>query len=529
MKLTTHPYHFLTASVILLFVLVGILTLNDYGQGWDEAFRWRSGDLKLSYYANFFSNERNNIAEKMAGDRYPGLFDLPLALFNRVFGGNRMIQGHILSILFGAVGLVSTAFLAGIIFNVRTAFYATGLLAILPLFYGHSMINPKDIPFLATYTAGLAYLLFISKQLILGKRVEWFHFLFCGIAIGTAGATRIPGLVLMGFCGGAWTISLVFSQLRLGHNIFDFFRKIPYLSSVYLLTGSCALLVVFVFFPRAQIQLFTSLPDIAMSLQSSAAEMPLLFAGHVSTAAEGSIFYAHGFFVVSTPLWMLILLPVGAAALFQSIKQNLRIVSPEFLMLCLFVVTAAFPWVYILITHPALHDGMRHMLFAVPPIIIVMAFGVDKIQKLVAVRSTFAQWSVNVLLAVCMMSHIGSLWTLHPYQYVSFNALAGDRSSIPSRYETEYWCTSSKHLLETLPKIVQKKPLDSEPIKVRVSGAVDSARPFVPEGFVLVDSLEEADYYLATTYLRSDTYAEGEVILEIERGGIPIAVIKRLR
>ena len=43
------------------------------------------------------------------------------------------------------------------------AFYATLLMAVLPHFYGHAMINPKDIPFMATYTLGLATVT-VAKQ-----------------------------------------------------------------------------------------------------------------------------------------------------------------------------------------------------------------------------------------------------------------------------------------------------------------------------------------------------------------------------
>ena len=65
-------------------------------------------------------------------------------------------------------------------------------------------------------------------------------------------------------------------------------------------------------------------------------------------------------------------------------------------------------------------------------------------------------------------------------------------------------------------------------IRIRISGALDSARLFIPDGFEMVDSFDEADYYLANTYLRSDLYADGEVVYAIERGRIPIAVIKKL-
>ena len=192
---------------------------------------------------------------------------------------------------------------------------------------------------------------------------------------------------------------------------------------------------------------------------------------------------------------------------------------------------AAFPRVYILLTNPALHDGMRHMLFGVPPLVILMAVAIDKIATEIADQPTIVRNLAALALAGCISLQVFHLYRMHPYQYVSFNLLAGERQSLPQRYETEYWCTSSRHLLEALPRVIGVEdipPAERPKIPIRVAGARDSALPFVPDGFFLVNSFEEADYYLSNTYLGADQYVEGEVIYAIERQGIPIGVIKRL-
>jgi hypothetical protein len=525
---TNQRYFTLSIFVMFLFVLSGLFTLEDYGMGWDEVVRWKSGDLKLAYYETLFSDEAETVREQMVRDRYPGLFDLPLAWFNKTFGGNRMIQGHVWSILFGVLGLMATAWLARIVFNARTGFYAVGMLAVLPLYYGHAMINPKDIPFTATYTLGLASLLAIAGKLSTGKRVPWMHFVLCGIAIGAAGASRVPGLVLIGFCAGTWAMATAF---RLYHN--KDYKQIPWqnvrtLAGAVSLSGLSAFITVLLFFPRAQMQLFSSLPDVATQLHSSAAKMPLLYGGQLTDASEGALTYAHGFFILSTPLWMLLLLVGGAIALGASFRQQKRKLTHQAVMKILYIVTGLFPWIYILITHPALHDGMRHMLFAVPPLIVLMASAMDWMHAYLFTKNIKLIWIPGTAFGICLLMQIRSLAEMHPYQYVSFNLLAGDRSTIPNRYESEYWCTSSKHLLEALPSVATPGNNDTT-IKIRISGALDSARAFVPAGFELVDNFEEADYYLANTYLRSDLYAEGQVVYQIERGGIPIGVIKKLR
>ena len=119
---------------------------------------------------------------------------------------------------------------------------------------------------------------------------------------------------------------------------------------------------------------------------------------------------------------------------------------------------------------------------------------------------------------------------MHPYQYVSFNLLAGDHATIPNRYESEYWFTSSKHLLEAMPALTRQEGLgiNTKAPTIRISGPLSAAIPFVPNGFTLVNSIEQADYYISNTTFRTDLLAEGEVVYEIKRAGIPIGVIKKL-
>ena len=517
-------YFSLSGLIILLFFATAISTLSDYGMSWDEQVRWRSGDLKLEYYKSVFQGIPNFPTEKLAGDRYPGLYDLPLAVWHSTLGGNRMIQGHILSICFGTLGLISTTLLAGILFGAKTAFWSTLILALLPKFYGHSMINPKDIPFLASYTLGLFMILWITKKSLKDGSLKTFHFLLCGIAIGMAGSTRIPGLVLLPIAVTCWIAAIAWRYFLEGKPA-KISKLLPRWVPGIILTVMISWIVVLAFFPRSHFQVFSSLPEVTSSLHSSAREMPLLFNGLVMEAGNGPFAYAHRFFIISTPIWLIALLAVGVGLIINRLIKDYTD-KPTRLLQSLFLGIAAFPWIYILVSQPDLHDGIRHMLFAIPPLIIIMGYALDWIVKILdqqVVWTRFAGWLVIIL---AFAGLIANLVRMHPYQYVSFNALAGERSTIPNRFDTEYWCTSTKHLLEALPTVVQ--PVNQE-IPIRVSGALDAAQPFVPEGFRLVDSFEEAFYYVSNTNFRIDLIAEGEVVFEIRRGGIPIGVIKRLR
>ncbi|MEX0330094.1 MAG: hypothetical protein AB3N64_01610 [Puniceicoccaceae bacterium] len=291
-------------------------------------------------------------------------------------------------------------------------------------------------------------------------------------------------------------------------------------------------MVVLLFFPRAQFQIFSGLPDVAARLHSSAAEIPLLFAGQVSDAGDGPITYAHGFFLISTPLWMLLLLALGIGLLVRHLTRGPEGLMVHWFVQCLFLAAAAFPWVYILVTQPALHNGIRHLLFGIPPLVVLMAYAVDQMAELLAERPRMVQGTAGGLLAGCIILQVAGLVRMHPYQYVAFNMFAGDRTTIPNRYETEYWFTSSRHLLEAMPAIISQEGSairPGQPVKLRIAGPLNAARPFVPDGCVLVDSIEEADYYLSNTTFRTDLLAEGEVVYQINRGGMTLGVVKQLQ
>ena len=99
------------------------------------------------------------------------------------------------------------------------AFFSTLFLAVLPHFYGHAMINPKDIPFMATYTLGLATVVRVSQRLVLHETIKWHRFVLCGLAIGLAGASRVPGLVLLAIAGAAWVGATLFGGWQHKHPV----------------------------------------------------------------------------------------------------------------------------------------------------------------------------------------------------------------------------------------------------------------------------------------------------------------------
>jgi len=519
------PYKIATFLLISAFALLGISRIGDYGMGWDEMTRWNSGDRKLAYYEHLLSGKPGEMERAMSGDRYPGLFDLPLALWHQTFGGDRMLQGHLFSLFFGVLGLAGTAWLARTAFGWRTAFLAVLFLLLYGNFYGHAMINPKDIPFMATYTLGLAAILKGTHRLLKDGHLSLRYYLLAGALVGLAGASRIPGLVLLGLAAVSLLAALIVNN---HHQSRPRLAGLTRLAIGGLVMGITAFLIVLLFFPRLHFQLFSGVGNVVGTLHSSAAEIPLLYKGQLLSAGEAPRTYAHWMFLITTPLWILFL--IGAGVIFA--VRTCRTASAVNRAACIsFLLLAAFPWAYVFLSEPDLHNGIRHMLWAIPPLFVLAGYGAVRFLDLMGNSGPRLKTAGVVVLTLFVAAEIMNLYRLHPYQYVSFNVLAGNRETVINRYEGEYWFTSNRHMLEAMPDVARSDGLTPDPespVKLRVSGPLDPVRPFLPEGFQLVDQFADADYYLSNTTFRSDLLAEGEVVYEIKRGGIPIARIKRL-
>jgi len=122
--------------------------------------------------------------------------------------------------------------------------------------------------------------------------------------------------------------------------------------------------------------------------------------------------------------------------------------------------------------------------------------------------------------------------TLHPYQYVYYNRLAGGLQGAFRRYEMDYWATSYREAIEFLNNAAPKRS------KVIVWGPDQVVRKFARKDLAIKEYVpekpggnENADYAIISTRYNKDLYLfpEGKTILEIGRGGAVLTVVKQLQ
>ncbi len=149
---------------------------------------------------------------------------------------------------------------------------------------------------------------------------------------------------------------------------------------------------------------------------------------------------------VTTPVLLLALIPVGLARL---VKEHRRLGELQLNSGAGFVaLAAAFSLISLavpVIFRSNVYNSWRHLFYIYSGFLLLAVWGIQWL-----LTSPWKWMRVGAL--VCLLVQAGSIgaWMVrnHPYEYVYYNALAGDRPE--ERFEQDYWNTSQAGLVKRL-------------------------------------------------------------------------------
>lgn len=509
--------------------------MEDFGMSWDEQRRWRSGDQKLDYYESLWNSASKwETMQASPNDVYPGLYDIPVALLRRHTDLDPVVLSRGANLFFGLFCVLSCFLLARLSFSTFHheckemrrwgPYVAVLLLLTMPEFFGHIFINPKDIPFAATYTFGLWS---IGRLIISAPRFRLLDTFVAGLAVGMCMSARPPGVVLLAYAFAAGSLA-VFWGVSDRRELKQGFANL-FIHGIAM--GLVAIGVLFAFWPASHRNPFTSSVEAVERLRTFSETIPVLFEGQMYSAGDTPFYYVVWVFLIKASLPVLVLLGVGFVLSLSWIRhrsaEGVKVdrLLPHHLLLILAVF---FPFAYVLVKQPAIHNGFRHMLYVLPPLVVLLAMSwAGLIERITSFRAKLLCW---VGLGVVLLVAIVTLVRLHPYQYVYYNVLVGGTHGALNRYETEYWFTSGKEALERLAASPEYKALRaSGEVSVMVAGPSDAIDFHVPEGMRIEQDRDKAQFYIGNTQMRTDLLVEGPELFRIERSGLPIVVVKTLQ
>lgn len=508
--LKTNGFKLLCASLLALMLGLSF----DYGMTWDEPVHMIYGRLVFDYYTSGFKDLSSFYFFNLY--LYGAFFDLLTGVVHRLLPWLAEFEArHLLNAFFGWSGMIFASLLARRLFGRAEAILTLLFLAASPHFFGHSMNNHKDIPFMTLYMASLYALSFVRPKFP-------FFTLRSALAVVTTIAltinVRAGGMILIGYAG-----LLILLLLLREEN-----RSLPrwaITSGVFAAMALVTILLGILFWPWALwkplIHPFIALEKISKFSWGGAT----LFNGAWIGARDVPWYYIPKWLAVTTPLPLLAAFLISPVLIFKHESRT----SCAALFFVIF-----FPWLYAVIGGSTLYDGFRHFLFIYPPIVILTS----------AALVTLYQWtSQKIIVSERIKIITGSFLLMigladpllfsirnHPHQTTYFNALTGGASGAFLKWEMDYWANCFRAALDWVDqeaKLAGKNLVytTSEPRPVaRVYDSFYERLEFVEEGVPYDYKVElmrgpPSDLLLK---LQSD-----KIVYSVSVDGAPLCLVKK--
>ena len=370
---------------------------------------------------------------------------------------------HVGGALIGLLGVAAAAITVRVITRSwRWAVLGGAMLAIVPMWTGHSMMNIKDGPVASGYAVATLGLVLILRDDYLTRRsvrILGLLALFGGafLASGTRAASGVPiagGVILA--CAVWWLLARVGGGPEGARPFRDALRRL--VEAGLALTATYLALVAL--YPNVWINpIMLAYQAVVVSARFPFDE-PILFAGQwVDQPVPWT--YLPGWFAAQLPLLVL----VGALGFLgywavQAVRILLRkgtSLSRETTAMTTAVVLQAvsMPVVAILLK-ATMYNGVRQFLFLVPAMSVLATLGVWSLARWMRSRAgegdrgrvpRIVMWSV---VGIGLISPMVSQVLLFPYTYAYFNVVAA-LQPIDGTWSTDYWRASSNEIMRRLP------------------------------------------------------------------------------
>jgi hypothetical protein len=562
------------AIVILLAVAaVAALTFRDYGLGWDDFTHAQYGDLLLAYYGSGLRDQRALHFVNLY--YYGGGFDMAAALLAKALPLGLFETRRLCGAIVGILGLIATWRIARRAGGPLAGVVGLALLASCPLYIGHMYMNAKDAPFAAAMALLILALMRICDEY---PKPSAGAVIMFGIGLGLAFGSRVlgvlsalyllPALALIVWIearrgaveqqrsnalscrpgrsaaesrdplipepAAAWvpdrafgasgttaletgTTALRHAAGRFGHLVL---RLLPGLVLAYA--------VMALVWPWSVVNPLD--PILALEYFSRFFEKPWqeLFGGVLISAPDMPRRYVPTLLALKLPELMLALGTIGLVGAFVAAARRAVPLRRRAMLLTL-ALAAVVPVAITVMLRPAMYNGIRHFLFVLPALAALGGLAAAWIIDWLRTRRLALALAAAVL-AIGLISPIVEMVRLHPYEYTSFNHVAGGVRGAAKNYMLDYWGLSFKQASQALLDWLAAR--DETPPKrqwtIAVCGPHPPAEVALGPRFEATWDAKGADFamMLGTFYCAK---LDAPVIAEIAREGVPYATVYDIR
>jgi 4-amino-4-deoxy-L-arabinose transferase-like glycosyltransferase len=524
-----------------LFLGLWLVALSwDYSLSWDSLYRMEAGEKKLQYYHLLLKGDAGEAAAERPKSSYTGLFDLTNALLRRISPLGWVETSRLYQLFFGLLTVAGCYVTGKLLGGTTMGMLAAVAVLLMPRFFGHMFLNPKDIPFAALHLWGLWGLLRCFEE---GRSLpRRSRLLLFGLLGGLAMSTRIGGLLLFAYAGLAM-VGWYWLRHRDGglspRRIGNLWRPSIYWGAAFLV----GMAVLVVFWPAAHENPFARTTATVIKVSDYGWFGRVFFLGRYYQDLPW--FYLPLMLLLTTPPLVLGCFALAAAAGVKKGTAGRRALASgevRAFRWLLTVVAFLFPLFYIITVNAQVYDGVRHILFLLPLVALIAAQGGARLLQWGASLHMRGRILGTAGLALAGFPTIAGMVLLHPYQYTYYNFLAGGVRNASAYFETDYWGTAYREAYETLhqrrarkaaiPTLVTILP----PLRFLEPHRADTPIPpavlasyWVRPPFVYVPHADPADYYIATTRFAYDRMVPRQPEFTVGRRGVDFAAVFDVR
>ncbi len=440
---------YLSQERIKWAILIGVLftyILLSFGSSisGDEDIHHLTGSKVLNYYTTLGQDTSYMTGIRFASApdyAYNFTFDVVIDLANRIAGVEDVYMfRHIFNSIVGWLIILFAGFIAKRYFGWNAFLLTVFMLAFSPKFLGHSMNNPKDIPFAFGYILSIY---FIYRFCDLLPKPTWRATIAVGLAIGLCLNFRIGGLLLIPYFGLFVMLRLI---MRRGTKVFNKNHFNDYGSIILkgLAASFLAYILMVIFWPFALKAPFSN-PFKALEIMTNfAVGIRQLFEGVNVTSTDLPSNYIYKWMYMTIPtvvLLGLVLLPFTYYK-YRTKKRSFILITLAF--------SVIFPIVYAISQNSNVYGGWRHFIFVYPSLVILSAAGYRYLIKTIDNWSPKASYGLYSIVGLLSLHPIIHIIKNHPVEYVYFNEISGGLDNAYGEYEMDYYMHSLKPAMNWL-------------------------------------------------------------------------------
>ncbi|HFA50220.1 MAG TPA: tetratricopeptide repeat protein [Bacteroidetes bacterium] len=522
-----------TGLAIVFLLLTMLLAYNGGINGDDEYQDKYSTDL-VNYYSTFGADTSALYIKKGNMHYYGGFFDTVTGFTNKALGLEMYDAAyhdvrHIFNAVIGFLAMLFTALLAKEIAGWRAGILTLAFMFLSPRFLGHSIMNPKDIPFALGYIASIYYMARLFKNM---PGFNWKLALGVALGMALAIATRAGGFILVGILG--LYAGLDFLTKKGMKGLGDVKTVGLYAANVVGIS-LVALLVAVLFWPYALQAPFSNPFEALGAFEKLAVKIRVLFDG-VNIMSDNTPWdYPLQWIWRTVPMFTLIGF-LGSLALLPQLIKKYR---PVPVVVALFA--AVFPVFYVIYKDAILHDGWRHLTFVYPTMVVMAALFFVTLESILK-ENKMGKYGLYVALALLVLEPAVYIARNSQFPYTYFNPLSGGISHAFGNYETDYWGVSVRQALEWM----EDEGILSQdmPEKITIATSfIHNARAYVGQKYkgklsFIYQRFNKRyerpwDYgifpsrYLKGPHLRSGSWPNSRSIHTVTANGVPLVSVEK--